>query len=48
MTPKPSVPTSLNIDADWAAAIRWLQAHGLRLHVPLRGEVQFKTTKAQQ
>lgn len=48
MTLKPSVPTSLSTDADWAAAIRWLQYHGLRLHVPLRGEARFEVKEAQQ
>jgi hypothetical protein len=36
------LPPALNTDEQWAMAIAWLQAHGLILHVPLRGEVWFE------
>jgi hypothetical protein len=41
-TKPPALPASLATDADWAAAIRWLQHHKLILHVPLKGQVWFE------
>lgn len=38
----PPVPTALQTDEDWAAAIEWLAHHKLILHVPLRGQVWFE------
>jgi hypothetical protein len=41
----PPVPTALNTDEDWAAAIAWLAHHRLILHVPLRGQIWFERKK---
>ena len=37
-----ALPSALNTDAQWAMAIAWMQAHGLNLRVPLRGEISFE------
>jgi len=37
-----TLPSALNTDEQWAMAIAWMQAHGLILRVPARGEISLE------
>ena len=40
-----AIPRALSTDEQWAEAIRWLQAMGLVLYVPIRGKIWFEKPK---